>query len=80
MKAALILLAVLTLAGCAELGAFKRGVADHGAQAADSARTTAEWTLCNAISVGAWRRAYGADADKAAGWKALCADPIKAAP
>ena len=71
MRTALVLF-VLLLSGCAEFGAVKSGIASHGAQAADETRTVAEWTLCQAITVGAWQRAYGADPDKREGWAKLC--------
>ncbi len=69
-----ITLAVL-LTGCAEYGVVKQAVAVSGAKAADESRETAEWTLCDAITVGAWRRGYAGDPKKAEGWKALCAQP-----
>jgi len=76
----LIAIAMLSLiTGCAEYGAVKSGIASHGAQMADEARTTAEWTLCDAITVGAWRRGYAGDQRKAAAWQALCA-PAAAVP
>lgn len=62
----------LLLTGCAGWGGVKAGVAGYGAQVADEARISAEWTLCNAISVGAWSRAYGSDYNKAEAWKILC--------
>ena len=80
MKQAIAALLVLTLAGCAEWGALKTGVASHGENAADEVRTTAEWTLCQAMTVGAWKRAYGSDPDKAGAWKVLCASDVKATP
>lgn len=80
MKTALaILLMVIGLAvlvslpGCAQFGAVKTAVAVNGARAADEAREAAEWTLCDALTVGAWRRAYAGDSGKADGWKKLCA-------
>lgn len=75
MKTLLALIAIALLAGCASFDAAQSVVAQRGAQAADEARQTAEWTLCNGISVGAWRRAYAGDPDKARGWQALCAQP-----
>jgi hypothetical protein len=75
-----IVAVLLMLGGCAELSAVKKGIADHGAQGAQDVRETAEWTLCRAITVGEWVRAYGNDPGKAAGWRALCATPINATP
>ena len=79
MKTALAAILFALLAGCAGFDTVQSAVAQRGAQAADEARETAEWTLCNGISVGAWRRAYAGDPGKAAGWKQLCAQP-EAAP
>lgn len=73
MKTVLVLLFIALLAGCASFDRARSAVAVSGAQAADSARESAEWALCNGISIGAWRRAYGGDAARADGWKALCA-------
>lgn len=71
----LIAIILLTLTGCASFDAVQSVAADRAARAADEARQTAEWTLCNAISVGAWRRAYAADPSRADGWRRLCAQP-----
>ncbi len=75
MKILIALTLAVLLTGCAEYGVVKQAVAVNGAKAADEARETAEWTLCDAITVGAWRRAYAGDAKKAGGWQALCAQP-----
>lgn len=79
MKIALMIV-VLALAGCAEIQAVKTTVAVHGAQIEDSKRETAEWTLCKAISVGAWVRAYGDNATKAQAWRTLCAQAATQTP
>lgn len=77
MKHALIIVvALLTLAGCSTLGNF----VDAGAKANDAAAVSAETTICRGISIGAWVRHYGNDADKAKAWKVLCNDQIKAMP
>jgi hypothetical protein len=73
--AVLGLAALVSMGGCAQYGVVKTAVAVNGAKAADEARQTAEWTLCDAMSVGAWRRAYAGDPAKADGWKKLCAQP-----
>lgn len=75
MIAAIAIAAVALLGGCATYDAAQTLVAQRSAQAADDTRETAEWTLCNAISVGAWRRAYAADPKRADGWAKLCAQP-----
>lgn len=75
MKTLLALSILILLTGCAEYGVVKQAVTINGAKVADEARETAEWTLCDAITVGAWRRAYAGDAKKAGGWQALCAQP-----
>jgi hypothetical protein len=58
--------------GCANLQRNQAAAELSGAQLADGVRETAEWTLCNAITVGAWRRGYAGDAEKSMGWAALC--------
>lgn len=77
--AAISIVSIL-VSGCAEFGAIKSGVATHGANLADEALITGEWTICQAITVGAWKRAYGNDAEKAAAWRALCASGVKHTP
>lgn len=79
MKTVLVLALIALLSGCAQFGVARQAVALHGAQAADDARDTAEWTLCNGITVGAWRRGYAGSPGKAAAWQALCA-PAAAVP
>jgi hypothetical protein len=76
MKTSLVL--ILLLSGCANMNPAQLAVAQNtaaqsGAAIADEIRSTAEWTLCNAITVGAWRRAYAGDQEKSMGWAALCA-------
>jgi len=60
------------MSGCASFDIAKMAVASNGAKTMDEARETAEWTLCNGISVGAWRRAYAENPDKAEAWAKLC--------
>ena len=69
-----VALAVL-LSGCASYGLAKTAIAVEGAKASDEARITAEWTLCNGISVGAWRRGYADNNTKASAWAVLCEQP-----
>lgn len=80
----LILVLAAMFGGCAQFDAGQAAVREYGARAADDARESAEWTLCNGITVGAWRRAYGADPERARGWSRLCAppaaDPLPEAP
>jgi hypothetical protein len=74
------LAALVTLAGCAEYRAVKVGLADHGAQGAREVRETAEWTICQAITVGEWVRAYGDNPNKANGWRQLCGKEVTSTP
>lgn len=76
MKHFMILLMVSALAGCAALD----GLMNVGAQANDQAVVSAESTLCRAISIGAWKRQYGGDPERAAAWRALCEDKVGALP
>ena len=71
MKTVLVLI-LLSLSGCASYDTVQSAVATHGAKAQDEARVTAEWTLCQGISVGAWRRAYAGNEAKASAWAVLC--------
>lgn len=76
----LAILAALTLSGCAYYGPATRAAADRGEQVADETRTVAQWTLCRAITVGAWLRAYGDDPEKAAAWRVLCRETAEQTP
>lgn len=67
MKVSFVVLAV-ALSGCSYLAP----AIQKGSDAYDDVRLGAEFTLCRAISVGAWVRAYGASKEKADAWKALC--------
>ena len=72
MKTKLLLIsaaaaALLTLSGCSTIAKFT-GVA---AGVNDEALNAAEFTICQAASVGSIRRHYG-DADKAKVWAELC--------
>lgn len=73
MKTAI--LTILLLSGCASLDIAQTAISAKGAQAADEMQQAAEWTLCNGISVGAWRRAYAGNDTRASGWAALCNQP-----
>ena len=74
MKPVLVLI-LLALTGCASYDTVQSAVATHGAKAQDEARVTAEWTLCQGISVGAWRRGYAGNEAKAGAWAVLCDQP-----
>lgn len=76
MKTILAVLALSLLAGCSTLS----GLVSKGAELNDAAVTTAETTLCRGISIGAWMRAYGSDANRAKAWKVLCDERIGALP
>lgn len=70
----------LSLSGCTSLDAFRSGIADHGAEVSDRALVDAQWLMCNAVSVGAWRRAFGNSPEKAAAWRTLCAETMTQTP
>lgn len=72
MNKILVLVMIASLSGCASFDVAKMAVASNGAKTMDEARETAEWTLCNGISVGAWRRAYAENPQKAEAWAKLC--------
>jgi len=72
MKAILLITLVL-LSGCAEYRAL---VASYGAESADGALQSAEWTVCTASSAGALERRYHLysvpTGPVAQGWLGLC--------
>lgn len=72
MRALVLALALLVLAGCAQYGAASKTVKSVGAEVADGAAQEAEWVLCNAITVGAARRRYGRSRDRAQAYNELC--------
>ena len=71
MKLTIIAICALLTTSCAELGAAKSGIASHGAQASDETLDAAIWTLCNAVSVGAVKRRFKTD-DEKAGYNSMC--------
>lgn len=71
---AIIFMLLIGLGGCAQYSAFNSAVRTHGAEVADSTRETAQFTLCNAITIGAWVREFGRDKDRARAWETLCHD------
>ena len=72
----LAILCAVALSGCSTLSPYLQRAAD----AEDEARKGAEFTMCKAISIGAWVRAYGASSDKANAWKAICAPDLTQLP
>lgn len=68
MKKVIVVLAALALVACST---YRNVVATQGAEAADAALETAEWTLCNAAPVGAVERRYQTEALKEA-YKTIC--------
>ncbi len=71
MKTALITIALFVLAGCAQ-NPLQEAVLNAGSAVSDNLRDTAETSLCRAITVGTWVRAYGSDAKRAEAWRTLC--------
>lgn len=71
---ALALILVVTLSGCAGFSAVKTTVAIEGAKAADEALRVSEWGVCEATTVGAWKRKFGQNHEKADAWRKLCSD------
>lgn len=76
----LICVAALALAGCTSFDALQSGIAQQGAKVADDVRESAEFTLCRAITVGAWVRAYGQNAERAQAWRVLCSPRVEQSP
>lgn len=73
-----LILCVLFLAGCTTIDAGQ--IAEKGAAVNDEARESAEFVICRAISVGAWTRAYGQNAERAQAWRTLCSPRIEHTP
>lgn len=76
MKLTALALAI-PLTACA---ATQAKLETDGAIIADDVRSAAELTLCKAITIGAWVRAYGSSPEKAAAWKAICAQTVTETP
>jgi hypothetical protein len=75
-RIALIILTICLTAcsgGCAEVAAVRSGVAEHGADAADQALETAIWTMCSASPVGAIKRRFKTEEERAA-YNVICPD------
>jgi len=72
MKTILILMLVL-LSGCAQYRAL---ISVNGAESADAALESAEWTICKAATSGALERRYSLfsapENRKGQGWAQLC--------
>ena len=66
LKFILLLLAIVSATGCAELNAFRSGVASHGAEASDATLESALWVVCNGGTVGADKRRFKTAEEKAA--------------
>lgn len=70
-----IIIAALLLAGCGlttEGQAVRMAFKDYSAKVADAELENLEWAICNGLSVGAFKRRYGASPAKAQAWRALC--------
>ena len=71
----LVVAAALMLGACGftpEGDAIRMAVKGYGAQAADAELQNLEWALCQGISVGAFKRRYGQNPEKAKAWRTLC--------
>lgn len=67
--AAIAVFIILTLSGCATVNR----VLDFGAAVNDEAVDSAQFTLCNAASIGSIRREFDTP-EKVETWKRLCAN------
>lgn len=76
MKTTLLVIALISLAGCGTL----TNLVQQGAKINDAAAESAEVTICRGISIGAWVRVYGSDPEKAKAWRVLCDDKIEVLP
>jgi hypothetical protein len=67
----LLVVAVLCLSGCAQSDMLRAVVAQKGAEASDDVLESAMFALCYGVPIGAIRRRFETDADKAA-YNQLC--------
>ena len=65
----IIVSSIFMLSGCSTVGK----IASYAAQANDDALTSAEFTICNAASVGSIKRKFNTP-EKVEVWKELCND------
>ncbi len=75
-----ILFLLCLVPGCAQWNVAQGIVADRGAAVADEVLQSSEFTLCKAITVGAWQRAYGQSAERADAWRKLCSVSVTQSP
>lgn len=66
------LVLALAFSACTSFDALRGAVRERGAEAYDEALDTAEFTQCNAASVGSVFRRYGADKELWDSWKTIC--------
>ncbi len=69
----IILILMLSLAGCAEFQAIKSAVGSYGASGSDEILDSAIWTICNASPIGAHKRRFKTDEEIAA-VKVVCGE------
>lgn len=70
---AILLPLLITGCGLSPQGNLIRGtIKQHGETAADASLQNAEWALCNAVTAGAVRRAYGSNPVKAQAYRSFC--------
>ena len=78
--AAMFLLAgLMALSGCAltpQGDLVRTVIRDKGAESADTTLQNAEWLLCNAVTAGSVRRAYGNNPTKAAAYRTFCNNSV----
>ena len=70
-----VIVAVFMLGACGftpEGQAVRLAVKQYSAQAADTELENLEWAICNALTVGAFKRKYGSSQTKATAWRTLC--------
>jgi hypothetical protein len=66
-----LVVTLIALNSCAEFAAGRSAVAKHGADAADQVLESALWTICNGVSVGAIKRRFKTQDERAA-YNVLC--------
>ena len=64
----MIMVAVIVLSSCQM---YRAAIAEKGAEASDATLESALWTICNAVPVGAVKRHFKAEDERAA-YNAIC--------
>lgn len=73
---AVAVMIMAAVAGCAEITAFRSGIAKHGADASDQVLESALWTICNGSPVGAVKRRFKTASEQDA-YNVMCSNLVE---